>query len=417
MKTEQQFPITVVKFDLDPNLPDSLREELVSAFLPQYKLLQDMEAEYESIVNADITVFSPKTAKKAEELRRKYVTWRGTKGLKAIYEDKKAHYRIVGQSIDALERIGRTAAMEREDKLREIEEFQEREEARRIAELHTSRTESISMYIIDSTAPELAVLGEMTEDAWEKTFDKFRKLWNEEQERIAMQKIRSERISATSKYELYIENYEAILWEKLTEKAFNKILQDGISAHENQLAEAAMMQKERELEEIRVQAILKEQREKAEAAALAEKQAQDELNAIQKKLEEERLAQEQAAALAQANARAEQQKLIQLRIDAENREKAAQKALEDSILEQKRLAQEKLDEEQRLRDAEETRKLLLLQGSDADKIKELANAFESIAIPVCVSEQGIKVVSSFAALKAKWLEGLRRVASEMEDKF
>lgn len=396
---------------IDLNLPESRKEAIMNAYTPVYEQIQDLMPEYESITGSDVTVFTQKAAKDARVLRLKMVPLRGKDGLKGIHAQLKEDVNLEGKAIDTLERLPRDFLMSCEEKLREIEEYAERQEAARIAELQETRGTILFGYGVEY--PD-TFLGEMTEDAWEKYFEQKRKDYQAEQERIALQRIRVERMSATAKYELYIEKYEAILWEKLTEKAFNKILQNGISAHENQLAETARLQREAEEERIRTEAILKEQREKAEVAARAEKQAQDELNAIQRKLEEERLAQEQAAALAQANARAEQQKLIQLRIDAENREKAAQKALEDSILEQKRLAQEKLDEEQRLKDAEETRKLLLLQGSDSDKIKELANAFESIAVPTCVSDKGIEVVSSFISMQKKWIEGLRRVSSEMK---
>ena len=397
---------------IDLNLPESRKEAIMNAYTPVYEQIQDLMPEYESITGSDVTVFTQKAAKDARILRLKMVPLRGKDGLKGIHAQLKEDVNLEGKAIDTLERLPREFLMSCEEKLREIEEYAERQEAARIAELQETRGTILFGYGVEY--PD-TFLGEMTEDAWEKYFEQKRKDYQAEQERIALQRIRVERMSATAKYELYIENYEAILWEKLTEKAFNKILQNGISAHENQIAETARLQREAEEERIRTEAILKEEREKAEVAARAEKQAQDELNAIQRKLEEERLAQEQAAAFAQANARAEQQKLIKLRIDAENREKAAQKALEDSILEQKRLAQEKLDEEQRLKDAEEARKSLLLQGSDSDKIKELANAFESIAVPTCVSDKGIEVVSSFISMQKKWIEGLRRVSSEMKE--
>jgi hypothetical protein len=397
---------------IDLNLPESRKEAIMNAYTPVYEQIQDLMPEYESITGSDVTVFTQKAAKDARVLRLKMVPLRGKDGLKGIHAQLKEGVNLEGKAIDTLERLPREFLMSCEEKLREIEEYAERQEAARIAELQETRGTILFGYGVEY--PD-TFLGEMTEDAWEAYFENKRKEYQAEQERLALQKIRAERMSATSKYELYIENYEAILWEKLTDKAFNKILQDGISAHENQLAETARLQREAQEEKIRTEAILKEQREKAEAAALAEKQAQDELNAIQMKLEAERLAQEQAAAIAQANARLEQQKLIQLRIDAENREKAAQKALEDSILEQKRLEQEKLDEEQRLKDAEEAKKLLLLQGSDSDKIKELANALDSIVASKCASERGIEVVNSFYVMQKKWVEGLRRVSSEMKE--
>jgi hypothetical protein len=396
---------------IDLNLPESRKEAIMNAYTPVYEQIQDLMPEYESITGSDVTVFTQKAAKDARVLRLKMVPLRGKDGLKGIHAQLKEDVNLEGKAIDTLERLPREFLMSCEEKLREIEEYAERQEAARIAELQETRGTILFGYGVEY--PD-TFLGEMTEDAWEKYFEQKRKDYQAEQERIALQRIRVERMSATAKYELYIENYEAILWEKLTEKAFNKILQNGISAHENQIAETARLHREAEEEKIRIESFLKEQREKAEVAALAEKKAQDELNAIQRKLEEERLAQEQAAAFAQAAAKKEQDKLIQLRIDAENREKAAQKALEDSILEQKRLAQEKLDEEQRLKDAEEARKSLLLQGSDSDKIKELANAFESITVPTCVSDKGIEVVSSFISMQKKWIEGLRRVSSEMK---
>lgn len=429
-ETPQTTALTVVRLDLDPNLPEDLREEIVGAFLPYYKQLQDMEAEYESIVGADVTVHTLAHSKKAATLRKKYVTWRGTNGLKAVHEDKKAYYRLVGQSIDTLERIGRTAAMEREEKLKEIEEFQEREEVRRVAELHTERTEAITMYIIDPNAPELAVLGEMTNERWEAVFEKFRADWNTEQERLAKAALRRERLDIATPYSLYIEEFEAIAWESLTEKQFNKAVSEAKAAHEErekaaeverQKAEQAAQEARERFQRYRTRvALIKgaEQREDGlyynEKKIATVKSLEDGTeDAFQTFLTGHLAKYEEDVAAEVARKEAEQKAL---------EERAAVRAKMQADIDAQKAAEEKARKEAADREAEMNRKRLEAEAAanaakgapDSEKLRELARAFAAIEIPSMSSEKGIALVSKFKEMQEKWVAGLDRVAAEME---
>jgi len=263
MKTNQLTPqgeplqttaITVFKIDIDPNLPESRREVILGGYIPIYKQIQELELEYSALTQADVTVFTPKLAKQAGILRKKLVGLRGKDGLKGIHDSLKEDVKLEGQTIDILERTPRELLLSWEEALREIEEFPEREEARRIAELHVTRTEAITMYILDTNTPELAVLGEMTDDKWEWTYEKFRAAWNAEQEVQRKAKLRMERLTIVAPYSLYIEEHSEIEYESLTDKQFDKILADAKAAHEAREKEAERVRQEYEAEKERAEA-------------------------------------------------------------------------------------------------------------------------------------------------------------------
>ena len=253
-ETLQTTAITVFKIDIDPNLPESRREVILGGYRPIYKQIQELELEYSALTQADVTVFTPKLAKQAGILRKKLVALRGKDGLRGIHDSLKEDVKLEGQTIDILERTPRELLLSWEEALREIEEFPEREEARRVAELHVTRTEAITMYVLDPNAPELAVLGEMTDEAWERCFEKFRAAWNAEQDRIAKEKLRKERLDIAKTYELYIEEFSQIAWESLTEKMFNSIVSTAKDAHERREKEAERVRQEYEAEKERAEA-------------------------------------------------------------------------------------------------------------------------------------------------------------------
>ena len=256
--------LTVVQLDFDPNLPESLREDLYSAFAPHYAMLQDMEAEFEAITGADVTVHTLAISKRAKDLRMKYVAWRGTKGLKKTHEDKKAYFRLVGSSIDNLERIGRNAAQEREEKLLEIEKFQENQ-------LQETRSEAILEYMQEGI-PMRTDLGVMSEDMWEAFFlgtrAKFQTVWEEKRKEA----LRTERMKETSMYALFIPDYNEIEWENLTDSAFATLVASAKGKREKEEKEAAEAnarakdaEAKLELQRLASEEALRKQREESEA--------------------------------------------------------------------------------------------------------------------------------------------------------
>ena len=233
MKTQEtkQLP-TVIPIEIDPKLPENRRQEILNGFVPLYEQIQELEDEYAAITQADVTVFTPKLASRARKLRLSYVSIRGKNGLKGAHSELKEKIKTEGQVIDLLERKPREFLIqEREAKLEEIEKHEEREEARRIAELHEERIKILSEY--DAAETDLN-LGEMTEEKWEEHFGNARAIFQAKVEMEAKQALRDSRLRETSPYSLFIKDYNVIRLEDLTEKRYKEILEEGKSAFEKQ---------------------------------------------------------------------------------------------------------------------------------------------------------------------------------------
>lgn len=438
-ETLQTTAITVFKIDIDPNLPESRREVILGGYIPIYKQIQELELEVSALTQADVTVFTPKLAKQAGILRKKLVGLRGKDGLKGIHDSLKEDVKLEGQTIDILERTPRELLLSWEENLREIEEFPEREEARRIAELHVTRTEAITMYILDPNTPELAVLGEMTDEAWDKTFEKFRAAWNAEQDRLAKEKLRKERLDIAKTYELYIEEFAVISWESLTEKMFNSIVSTAKDAHERR-EKAAEIERQK-AEEIRLKAEqdAKEAEERAQryrvrvAAVKGAEQREDGLYYNGKKIAEVKSLENETEEAFQKfltghlATYAADVKLEEERQENERKaiaERAAAQARIQADIDAQKAAEEKARKEAADREAEMIRKKAEAQAAeeaakgapDSEKLRELAKAFAAIEIPRMSTEKGMDVIGKFQQMQEKWVAGIVRVAEELEPK-
>jgi hypothetical protein len=425
----QTTAITVFKIEIDENLPESRREVILGGYIPIYKQIQELELEYSALTQADVTVFTPKLAKQAGILRKKLVGLRGKDGLKGIHGSLKEDVKLEGQTIDILERTPRELLLSWEENLREIEEFPEREEARRIAELHVTRTEAITMYILDPNTPELAVLGEMTDEAWEKCFEKFRAAWNAEQNRLAKEKLRKERLDIAKTYELYIEEFSEISWESLTEKMFNSIVSTAKDAHERR-------EKAAEIEREKAKQAAKEAAERAQryrvrvAAVKGAEQREDGLYYNGKKIAEVKSLEEGKEEafqtfLALHMAKYEMDvKLEEERAENERKaiaERAAAQARIQADIDAQKAAEEKARKEAAEREAEMIRKKAEAEAianatkgaPDSEKLRELAKAFAAIEIPNFSDPQAKDVGLKFAEMRLKWLVGFERVASQL----
>jgi hypothetical protein len=422
--------ITVIPINIDPKLSESRREVILSAFLPIYKQIQELSDDYSALTQADVTVFTPKMAKAACELRKKCVALRGKYGLKGVHTEMKEDVKVEGQVIDYLEREPRLLLTEWESKLEEIELFQEREEARRVDELQTSRAEMLQPYEPTETPD---ILGEMTDNRWEEYFLEVREIFRlkkELEEKIAL---RNKRLGETAPYSLFITDYSAIAWEELAEKRFQEIL-SGAKAefqkreserleYEKKLAEAKAKAEEAERLQLELDrrfskrvslisggelkedgvyysdkkiATLKSIKESDDATFEAFRFKHILLYNSDKEDERVRLEQEAEAAKKQAEVR------IQMEADRRVLEERRRKIAEDAAAEEENLLRAR-------REAE------VAKGApDFEKLRELAKAIAAVEIPTCSSEKGDSTVSKFKEIQEKWVYGLERIAAEME---
>jgi hypothetical protein len=428
---EEVTAITVIPINIDPKLPESRREVILSGFLPIYKQIQELESEYSALTQADVTVFTPKMAKLAREIRLKCVGLRGKFGLKGVHAEMKEDVKLEGQVIDYLEREPRTLLLEWESKLEEIELFQEREEARRIAELQVSRAEMLIQYKPEGEL--LDILGEMTDERWEEYFMEVREIFRVKKELEAKTALRNKRLGETAPYSLLITDYNAIAWEELEEKRFQEILHGA----------KAEFQK-RESERLEYEAKIAEMKAKAEDAERLNQELnrrfskrvslisggelrEDGVYYSDKKIatlkfikesddatfqafldkhllkynsdkedERERLEQEAEATRKQEEVR------IQMEADRRVLEERRRKIAEDAAAEEERLLQAR-------REAEAAK-----EAPDHEKLRELAESFAGIEIPEFRTERGIEIQVKFSEMRAKWIVGLQKAASEME---
>jgi hypothetical protein len=211
-----------------------------------------------------VTVHTHRISKQARELRLKYVALRGVKGLKGVHEKHKEHYRNVGNAIDALEREGRLAAQAREEKLMEIEKFQERQ-------LQAEREEALAPYLFEGQAMRTD-LGTMNEDDWEIVFMGQRAKFLEAAEKEAKRLLRLSRIEGAARYALYIEDFDNIQWEALREAAYNSLLKDAKDAHDER--EAARVRAEAEAKRLQEEAAEREAEHRREMLRQAEEEAE-----------------------------------------------------------------------------------------------------------------------------------------------
>jgi hypothetical protein len=422
--------ITVLPINIDPKLPESRREVILSGFLPIYKQIQELESEYAALTQADITVFTPKHVKRAREFRLKCVGIRGKHGLKGVHAEMKEDVKLEGQVIDYLEREPRTLLLEWEAKAEEIELFQEREEERRIAELQVSRAEMLKPYEPEEV---LDILGEMTDEKWEEYFMDVREIFRVKKELEEKTALRNKRKDETAPYSLLITDYSAIAWEELTEKRFQEVLSNAKKEFEKREAErldyeakiAEMKAKAEEAERLqkeldrrfskRVSLIsggeLKEDgiyyADKKIATLKSVKESDD--TAFQAFLdkhllkynsdkEDERVRLEQ-----EAEARRKQEETrIQIEADRRVIEERRKKAAEDAKAEEENLLRAR-------REAEAAN-----GAPDHEKLRELAKALAAVEVPTCSSEKGISMAVKFAEVQKKWVDGLERIATEME---
>jgi hypothetical protein len=420
---EQPFALTVVKVDIDPNLPEQVHNEIISAFLPHYKQLQDMEDEYAAIVGSDVTVHTYAVSKKARELRLKYVAWRGTKGLKGTHEEKKAYYRNVGAAIDKLERTGREAAQEREEKLLEIENFVENQ-------LQEEREEIIKPYLFEGQEARKD-LGKMNEDDWEIHFNGIRAIFQAEQEKEAKRQLRESRLKDAAKYALYIENFDEIVWEDLPNKEYVNMIFTAKNTHEKQEKKRLAAEAEAERLQKELQRRAQAEADAIEAAHKAEAERQRKFNSrvasikgaelredgiyykdkristiksIQEKPDEEfniflskHLEKYNADVQAEAEQKAKEEAAEKerqaeaVRIAAEN---AKLKAEKEAIEQKRREDEEKMAAQKAEAEAKKG-------APDREKLQLFRDELANLGYPDCSSAEGIKTVNSIQNLIGK----------------
>lgn len=292
---------------IDPNQFGLKEDKAVSindAFLPKVVERNLTVAVYENIIGKEI---NEETAKEARELRLKIAKIRT--GIKAAHKAEKEMSLAYGKYCDARKNKEVLPCEQMEEKLLEIEKFQENIEAERVEKLNTERTTELEKYNVENI--ELLNVGSMPEGVWKTFLDGtifgYEKKIKEEkeaklEEEKKAKKEAEEKKEAEAKAKKIEEEKRAKEIEAAKVKAkkdaeakaeadkkaaAEKVKEEKAEADRKHKAEIERLKKEKEQKEIdRIAAEKKAKEEKAEALKKAEADKQAAIKAEKEKAEQ-----------------------------------------------------------------------------------------------------------------------------------
>lgn len=174
-------------------LPESKAQQIKEVFEPMVKMLESFESAYAELMEQEQ---SEEKSKKAKRLRLDIsrVRIEADKVRKA----QKEEYLRAGNAIQGVYNVLKFAVVDKEEKLKEVEEYYERIESEKIAKIHAERTEELAKYEADSTGLDL---GKMPDEVW-KNFLAGAKS-NYENLKAAERKAEEERLETERKEKVY----------------------------------------------------------------------------------------------------------------------------------------------------------------------------------------------------------------------
>lgn len=135
-------------------------QQIAEQFKPMLEKMVELEKEYNEIIKLPIE--DEETAKKAKELRLKYVKVRT--GTAEIHKQQKDFYLKAGRYIDGWKNAQILASNGIEETLQKIENYKALKEAERIKALNDERIEALKPFEFDATGQNL---GSMSQTVWE----------------------------------------------------------------------------------------------------------------------------------------------------------------------------------------------------------------------------------------------------------
>lgn len=308
----------LVKFDT-PELQvieKSKAEQIKATFEPMAEMLTEFEDAYNSVIQEAEQEITKDVTTKAKRLRLDIGKVRIE--TEKVRKEQKEEYLRAGKAIDGVSNILKWAVTDKENRLKEIENYFEIQEQKRLEKLQADRAEKLSLYVEDAHERDLAKFAD----------DEFEAL-------LAMKKKEQEdRIAAAKKAE-----EERIAKEKAEAEERERIRKEN-----------EQLRKEAEERE-RLAKIEAEKRAKEEAERKAKEEAE-------RKAREEKERKEREAYEAKLKAEREEKERI------EREERAKREKLEAEL-------KAKQEAELKAKEAEEARLQAELNKGDADKVKDL----------------------------------------------
>ena len=386
---------------IDPKefgLNDETARNIQQQFQPMLDKMVELEDEFNEVMN--LPVDAPETARRAKEVRLKYVKVRT--GTAEIHRAQKAFYLNGGRFVDGWKNAQLFASQGKEQKLEEKEKYFENLEKQRIEALQQERVEQISRYVDDA---EHLQLGEMQQDVFDAYLTAKRNAYND---RIAAEKkaeedrIKKEQAEAAEQERIRKENIRLQKEAKAREKA------------------------------------LEAERAKAEAERkAAEEKARLEREAVEKKAAEERKIREKRTtelrpyiifirdyeSLINAYEEKYQKDLAEIKIGAEQhweheRKEAAKAAAEKAKLEVEIRAKREAEEKAQ-REAEAKEKAIIeaerkaKAAPDKEKLLAFAEMIDDMQLPELATDQALGISENVNQLLIKVSTYIRQKANEL----
>jgi len=271
---------------IDPKefgLTDVTAKQIREQFEPMLKKMEELETEFNSVVN--LPIGEKKTSEKAKELRLKYVKVRN--GTAEIHKLQKAFYLNGGRFVDGWKNAQIFASEGKEKKLEEIEKYHENLEKARIEKLNEERTALILPYI---NPEDIIPYGVMQADVWDAYFNAKVKAFNdriEAEKKAEVDRIEAQKKDAEERERIRLENEKLKAEAEEKEKLLLKERKQREAEAEKLKAKADAEKKAYELKIKKETDAKNKLLAEAKAKADAEKKAQEDI--LKEKLKLEKL--------------------------------------------------------------------------------------------------------------------------------
>lgn len=246
----------------------SKADQITKTFEPMAVMLQGFEERFDDVISESSEGITTEVVKKAKRLRLDISKVRIE--TEKIRKDQKEEYLRAGKAIDGVSNILKWAVTDKENKLKEIENYFENLEKERLAQLQRDRVEILSEYVDDADQRDLTKFEEDEFRALVQAKKKEKEDLIEAQRKAEEQRIKKEKEAEEERERLRLEN------EKL------KAEQEKIRVQQEQ----ERLEREKEAEELRKKAE-QERLEKEKAQRLIQ-EAEEEKKRKAEALEKER---------------------------------------------------------------------------------------------------------------------------------
>ena len=335
-------------------IEQSKAEQIKATFEPMVQMLSEFETQFNKVVAESEKGITKEVTAKAKRVRIDIGKVRiATEKIRVA---QKKEYLRAGKAIDGVSNILKWAVTDKENKLKEIEDYFEIQEQKRLEALQLQRAEMLLPYVPDAFERKLA---EMEEDVWNAYL-------------AAKKKEHEDRLEAERKSE-----EERIAREK---------------------AEAAERQRIREENErLRKEAEEREKQAKIEAEKRAkEDEARRKKEEAERKAREEKERKEREEYEAKFKAEREERERIQ------REEEAKRRKLEEEL-------RAKEEKERKAKEDEQARIQIELSKGDAEKVKDLIADLKALKTKYSFkSQKNIKMYSDVSLLLDKVINHIEK---------